>query len=70
MGVDSINVLPRAAANPFSTKGVSRDDQGVARYDELPESLLEMLRRHADTMPDAEAVVELDGDCRPPTARS
>ncbi|MEV6608494.1 AMP-binding protein [Kutzneria sp. NPDC051319] len=53
--------LPRTTANPFPTNGVSRDADGVARYDDLPESLVSVLARHAEATPDAEAVVEIDG---------
>lgn len=45
--------------NPFSTVGVSRDADGVPRYDELPATLLDMLAGHVETRPDSEALVEL-----------
>ena len=31
-------------ANPFDSGGVTPDENGVRRYDELQESLIEMLR--------------------------
>jgi acyl-CoA synthetase (AMP-forming)/AMP-acid ligase II len=48
--------------NPFSTTGVSRDQDGIPRYDRLPSSLVDMLAGQVDTRPDSEAVVELDAD--------
>lgn len=48
--------------NPFSTSGVSVDDSGAPRYDDLPESLIAMLRTQVERRPDSEAVVELGGE--------
>lgn len=45
--------------NPFPVTGVSRDRDGIPRYDELPATLLDMLAEHVDTRPDSEALVEL-----------
>ncbi|WP_197283771.1 class I adenylate-forming enzyme family protein [Mycobacterium sp. Marseille-P9652] len=45
--------------NPFATTGVTRDSAGVPHYDDLPETLLDMLAEHVDARPDSEAVVEL-----------
>ncbi|WP_205781691.1 class I adenylate-forming enzyme family protein [Mycobacterium alsense] len=47
--------------NPFPTTGVSRDADGIPRYDELPATLLDMLAEQVDARPDGEAVVELGG---------
>lgn len=44
--------------NPFPLAGVSERD-GVPHYDDLPTTLLEMLRAQVDARPDSEAVVEL-----------
>ncbi|WP_343601108.1 AMP-binding protein [Mycobacterium sp.] len=44
--------------NPFATVGVSRDRNGIAHYDELPATLLEMLAGHVGARPHSEAVVE------------
>ena len=52
--------IPRGS-NPFTTTGVSRDPSGVPRYDELPDTLLDMLAGHVDRRPDSEAVVEIGG---------
>jgi len=52
--------IPRGS-NPFATTGVSRDPSGTPRYDELPDTLLDMLAGHVDRRPDSEAVVELGG---------
>ncbi|HET6911317.1 MAG TPA: AMP-binding protein [Mycobacteriales bacterium] len=46
---------------PFDSSGVVRGDDGVKRYDALPESLVAMLRMAVEADPDAEAIVELDG---------
>ena len=48
--------------SPFDRSGIRRDGDGVARYQDLPESLLHMLRRTVDRSPDAEALVELGGE--------
>ncbi|HTK66795.1 MAG TPA: AMP-binding protein [Pseudonocardia sp.] len=50
--------LPRGDA-PFDTTGVGRRSDGIARYADLPSSLVEMLRTSVDRDPDAEAVVEI-----------
>ena len=39
-----------------------RGEDGVARYADRPRSLVEMLRRSVEARPEAEAVVELDGE--------
>ncbi|MDR3658572.1 MAG: class I adenylate-forming enzyme family protein [Mycobacterium sp.] len=52
--------IPRGS-NPFAMTGVSRDPSGTPRYDELPDTLLDMLAGHVDRRPDSEAVVELGG---------
>lgn len=57
----SIEALPRGAA-PFDTSGVIRDDTGVAHYQNLPSSLVAMLRDTVDAWPDNEAVVEVGGE--------
>ena len=48
-------------AGPFPAGGVTRDDRGVAHYEGLPASLLDMLSRHMAATPDDEAVVEIGG---------
>ena len=45
--------------NPFPMTGVSRDRDGIPRFDELPATLLDMLAEQVDARPDAEALVEL-----------
>lgn len=47
--------------NPFSTAGVSRDRDGIPRYDDVPATLLDMLAEQVDRRPDSEAVVEVGG---------
>jgi acyl-CoA synthetase (AMP-forming)/AMP-acid ligase II len=47
--------------NPFATDGISRDSDGIAQYDGLPSSLLEMLHHHVESTPEVEAVVEIGG---------
>ncbi len=46
---------------PFDQSGISRDAAGIARYQNLASSLVEMLQRSAERWPDAEALVEVDG---------
>jgi acyl-CoA synthetase (AMP-forming)/AMP-acid ligase II len=50
--------IPRGH-NPFPTTGVSRDADGIPRYDELPATLLDMLAEQVDRRPFSEALVEL-----------
>ncbi|OBF65119.1 acyl-CoA dehydrogenase [Mycobacterium sp. 852002-51971_SCH5477799-a] len=45
--------------NPFPLTGVSRDRDGIPRFDELPATLLDMLAEQVGARPDAEALVEL-----------
>lgn len=45
--------------NPFPTTGVIRDPNGVAHYQQLPATLLDVLAEQAQCRPDAEAIVEL-----------
>ncbi|GAA1206600.1 class I adenylate-forming enzyme family protein [Prauserella alba] len=47
--------------NPFPTDGVSQLD-GAPRYDDLPATLLDLLRTQVDERPDSEAVVELGAE--------
>ena len=46
---------------PFDVSGVVRGDDGIKRFESLPESLVEMFRSAVDASPQAEAIVELDG---------
>jgi acyl-CoA synthetase (AMP-forming)/AMP-acid ligase II len=46
---------------PFDMAGVTRGADGIKRFEGLPSSLVETLRRAVAGSPDAEAVVELDG---------
>lgn len=48
--------------NPFPRTGVSRDAHGTPRYDDLPPTLLALLRGQVDRRPDEEAVTELGGE--------
>ena len=57
----AITPIPRTQAYPFPIEGVTRDANGVARYDGLPDSLLAMLKAQVDARPDTEALVELGG---------
>ena len=56
-----IRPVPRDG-NPYPQHGISLDAHGVRHYDNLPASLLDMLRGWAERTPDAEALVELGGD--------
>lgn len=55
-----IEALPRGE-NPLRSDGITRGPDGISRYDELPESLVHVLRGYATATPDAEAVVEIGG---------
>jgi acyl-CoA synthetase (AMP-forming)/AMP-acid ligase II len=46
---------------PFDETGIVRNASGAARYQKLAPSLVEMLRRTVERVPDAEAIVEVDG---------
>jgi long-chain acyl-CoA synthetase len=46
---------------PYDQSGIVRDAKGVAHYENLSQSLVEMLRRTVDRCPDAEALAEVDG---------
>ncbi|MGB3331541.1 MAG: class I adenylate-forming enzyme family protein [Mycobacterium sp.] len=48
--------------NPFPATGVFRDRGGVAHYEQLPATLLDVLAEQVEQRPDSEAVVELGGD--------
>jgi acyl-CoA synthetase (AMP-forming)/AMP-acid ligase II len=50
--------IPRDG-NPFATTGVSRDANGIPRYDDLPATLLDMLAEQVERRPRTEALVEL-----------
>lgn len=52
--------IPRGH-NPFSMTGVTRDRDGILRYDDLPATLLDMLAEQVERHPDSEAVVEVGG---------
>jgi acyl-CoA synthetase (AMP-forming)/AMP-acid ligase II len=53
--------IPRTD-NPFPRTGISRDDNGIPRFDDLPPTLLDVLRSHVESRPDSEAVAEVGGD--------
>jgi acyl-CoA synthetase (AMP-forming)/AMP-acid ligase II len=53
--------LPRGNA-PFATSDIVRDDRGVARYTDLPTSLVALLRAAVDAEPGGEALVEVGGE--------
>ena len=46
---------------PFDQSGIARGADNIARYQNRPASLVEMLRRTVDRTPDNEAIVELGG---------
>src|SRR5215469_17909504 len=55
-----ISPAPRGA-NPFGDAGVQADADGVRRYPDLHQSLVEMLRQSVANDPRAEALVEVGG---------
>jgi acyl-CoA synthetase (AMP-forming)/AMP-acid ligase II len=46
---------------PFDYSGITRARDGIARYDDLPASIVHMLRATVEKTPAAEAIVELGG---------
>jgi acyl-CoA synthetase (AMP-forming)/AMP-acid ligase II len=46
---------------PFDYSGITRDQSGIAHYDNRPASLVEMLRATVDRAPEHEAIVEIGG---------
>src|SRR5258708_15769142 len=50
---------------PFDTTGVSRGPDGIKRYDQLPASLVHMLRDTVERHPGREALAETGGGPRP-----
>ncbi len=47
---------------PFDDSGLARGDDGIARYDNLPTSLIEMLRATVERQPLSEAIAEIGGE--------
>jgi long-chain acyl-CoA synthetase len=48
--------------NPFDGSGIVRGADGIARYQDRPRSVVEMLRRTVDHAPQAEAIVEVGAE--------
>ncbi|WP_445164596.1 class I adenylate-forming enzyme family protein [Mycobacterium sp. Dal123C01] len=48
--------------NPFPRAGISRDGNGIPFFDDLPPTLLDVLRTNLESRPDSEAVAEVGGD--------
>src|SRR5260370_3256969 len=51
-----------SAIQPFDQSGVVRGEDGIARYQDRPESLVEMLRGSVEKSPEGEAIVEVGGE--------
>ncbi len=47
---------------PFDDSGITRGADGIARYQDRPPSLVEMLRRTVEAAPQSEAIVEAGGE--------
>lgn len=47
---------------PFDTTGITRGEDGIARYDHLAPSVVAMVRASVERHPDVEAVVEVGGE--------
>ncbi|MFJ9705783.1 class I adenylate-forming enzyme family protein [Streptomyces sp. NPDC101234] len=54
-------LVRRPSPYPFATHGIRRDSDGVAHYENLPRSLVEVLRHWAETTPESDAVSEVGG---------
>ena len=52
--------MPRI--QPFDQSGIVRGSDGIARFQDLPRSVGEMLRLTVDQIPDAEFLVEPGGE--------
>jgi acyl-CoA synthetase (AMP-forming)/AMP-acid ligase II len=50
------------AIHPFDESGIARGADGIARYQNRPRSLVEMLRQSVERWPASEAVVEVGGE--------
>src|ERR1700680_1230007 len=50
-----------AGIHPFDESGIERGADGIARYQNRPQSLVEMLRHTVDHAPQAESIVEVGG---------
>ena len=50
-----------APIRPFDQSGITRASDGIARYDGLASSIVEMLRLSVDKAPRSEAIVEVGG---------
>jgi long-chain acyl-CoA synthetase len=61
MPVQSVEPADRGR-NPYDTSGVTRGSDGIARYDELPPSLVAMLRTSVERDRGATAIIEVGGD--------
>ncbi len=53
--------VPSRGANPFDDSGVAADENGIRRYPDLHESLIEMLDDSVRADPGAEALAEVGG---------
>ena len=58
---EQITPAPRGHS-PWDYSGITRGPDGIARYDDLPTSLIELLRGAVEATPDAEAVAEVGGE--------
>src|SRR5882672_2627402 len=47
---------------PFDDSGITRGADGIARYQDRPPSVVEMLRRSVEEAPQSEAIVEVGGE--------
>jgi acyl-CoA synthetase (AMP-forming)/AMP-acid ligase II len=47
---------------PFDRTGIFRGADGIARYQDRPDSLVQMLRNSVDNAPESEAIVETGGE--------
>ncbi|MDP7721273.1 class I adenylate-forming enzyme family protein [Mycobacterium sp. TY814] len=50
------------SSNPFPRDGITADRDGVAHYDDIPATLLDMLDAQVTARPDSEALVELGAE--------
>src|SRR6266851_99836 len=48
--------------HPFDDSGITRGADGIARYQDRPPSVVEMLRRTVEAAPQSEAIVEVGGE--------
>lgn len=61
MDIQSWTPVRRPSPYPFATHGIRRDKDGIAHYEDLPQSLVAVLRHWAEATPQSDAVIAVGG---------